>query len=187
MPRARAARDCRRESVATDSRVLCLSKAVNVLARPSGGKIFRGGECAAGAAIAPAQTRANDARRVRARRNSANRFGRETPNSPALLAHANFFVRVCADKRIVRRALHRRPRCGWRRASGAAVTHKIKRTHCYFFPAVVIGWQCWSIRDRTVPMSPSTQARRAAMAKKRKTKAAAKKTARKTTKRKKKK
>jgi len=51
-----------------------------------------------------------------------------------------------------------------------AVTHKIKQSHCYFFPAVVIGCQCWSIRDRTAPMSPSTQARRAAMAKKRKTK-----------------
>ena len=70
---------------------------------------------------------------------------------------------------------------------GAALTHKIKRSHCYFFPAVVIGWQCKSIRDCTAPMSPSTQARRAAMAKKRKTKAAAKKTAKKTTRRKKKK
>jgi hypothetical protein len=69
----------------------------------------------------------------------------------------------------------------------AGLTHKIKRSHCYFFPAVVIGWQCMSIRDCTAPMSPSTQARRAAMAKKRKTKAAAKKTAKKTTRRKKKK
>jgi hypothetical protein len=54
---------------------------------------------------------------------------------------------------------------------GGALTHKIKWSHCYFFPAVVIGEQCWSIRDLTAPMSPSTQARRAAMAKKRKTKA----------------
>ena len=68
-----------------------------------------------------------------------------------------------------------------RRRRGAALTHKIKWSHCYFFPAVVIGWQCMSIRDCTAPMSPSTQARRAAMAKKRKTKAAAKKTAKKTT------
>jgi hypothetical protein len=35
--------------------------------------------------------------------------------------------------------------------SGAALTHKIKQSHCYFFPAVVIGMQCWSIRDRTAP------------------------------------
>jgi hypothetical protein len=26
-----------------------------------------------------------------------------------------------------------------RRQPGAALTHKIKRSHCYFFPAVVIG------------------------------------------------
>src|SRR5262249_21254857 len=46
--------------------------------------------------------------------------------------------------------------------SAAALTHKIKRSHCYFSAAVVIGMQCESIRDRTVPISPSTQARRAA-------------------------
>ena len=67
-----------------------------------------------------------------------------------------------------------------------ALTHNIKRKHCYFFPAVVIGWQCPSIRDGTAPISPSTQARRAAMAKKRKAKAATKKTAKKTKRRKKK-
>jgi hypothetical protein len=61
---------------------------------------------------------------------------------------------------------------------GRALTHKIKQSHCYFFPAVVIGWQCTSIRDCTASMSPSTQARRAAMAKKRKAKAKAKKTKR---------
>jgi hypothetical protein len=57
---------------------------------------------------------------------------------------------------------------------------------CFFLRAGVSGWQCKSIRDCTVSMSPSTQARRAAMAKKRKTKAAAKKTAKKTKRRKKK-
>ena len=72
------------------------------------------------------------------------------------------------------------------RRRGAALTHKIKLSHCYFFPAVVIGCQCTSIRDCTVPMSPSTQARRAAMAKKRKTKAAAKKAPKKTKRKKKK-
>ena len=66
----------------------------------------------------------------------------------------------------------------------AALTHKIKWSHCYFFPAVVIGLECGSIRDCTAPISPSTQARRAAMAKKRKAKA---KTAKKTAKRRKKK
>jgi hypothetical protein len=44
--------------------------------------------------------------------------------------------------------------------------------------------QCGSIRDCTVPISPPTQARRAAMAKKRKAKAKAKK-AKKTTRKKK--
>jgi hypothetical protein len=38
----------------------------------------------------------------------------------------------------------------------AALTHKIKRSHCYFSPAVVIRLQCGSIRDCTKPRSPST-------------------------------
>ena len=38
----------------------------------------------------------------------------------------------------------------------AALTHKIKRSHCYFSPAVVIRLQCGSIRDCTAPRSPST-------------------------------
>jgi hypothetical protein len=37
-----------------------------------------------------------------------------------------------------------------------ALTHKIKRSHCYFSPAVVIRLQCGSIRDCTAPRSPST-------------------------------
>jgi hypothetical protein len=98
-----------------------------------------------------------------------------------LLPQAKFCVHAFIAAEILycafaddRSALSDKP---WR----GALTHKIKQSHCYFFPAVVIGWQCRSIRDRTAPMSPSTQARRAAMAKKRKTKA------KKTTKKKKKK
>src|SRR6516164_8488839 len=50
------------------------------------------------------------------------------------------------------RKCRRRPITLW----AAALTHKIKRSHCYFSPAVVIGLQCGSIRDCTVPISPST-------------------------------
>jgi hypothetical protein len=79
---------------------------------------------------------------------------------PTLAPPRIFFCCALVDDRATRGAVLR----------SGAVTHKIKQSHCYFFPAVVIGCQCWSIRDRTAPMSPSTQARRAAMAKKRKTK-----------------
>lgn len=66
--------------------------------------------------------------------------------------------------------------------SAAALTHKIKLSHCYFFSPVVIGWQCRSIRDQhDIAIH---QARRAAMAKRRKK--AAKKAAKKTKRRKKK-
>jgi len=53
-----------------------------------------------------------------------------------------------------RRASIRRHRSILLRA--AALTHKIKRSHCYFSPAVVIRLQCGSIRDCTAPRSPST-------------------------------
>ena len=50
--------------------------------------------------------------------------------SSAIVPAKNFFAARSADDRGARR--------GWRR--GAALTHNIKRSHCYFFPAVVIGW-----------------------------------------------
>ena len=95
---------------------------------------------------------------------------------------SKFCARGVAAREICQRALCRTMFCARRRRGGAAaLTHKIKWSHCYFFSAVVIGKQCMSIRDCTAPISPSTQARRAAMAKKRKLKQAAKKTAKKTT------
>jgi hypothetical protein len=63
-------------------------------------------------------------------------------------------------------------------ASGGAYTQN-QSSHCYFFSTVVIRLQCKSIRDCTVTIPPSTQARRAAMAKKKKAKVAKKKTAKK--------
>ncbi len=138
-------------------------------------------------AIVPAKTRTNGKRCARAQRNPAKRDVAKTRVSSALLQRAKFFVRNYFGEEFFVRAFRRRSRRGRGRERGAALTHNIKRSHCYFFPAVVIGWQCSSIRDCTAPMSPSTQARRAAMAKKRKTKAAEKKTAKKTTKRRKKK
>jgi hypothetical protein len=38
------------------------------------------------------------------------------------------------------------------RSRAAALTHKIKWSHCYFFLAVVIRMQCGSIRDCTAPI-----------------------------------
>jgi hypothetical protein len=73
-----------------------------------------------------------------------------------------------------------------RSGANAPLYTKLSGTAVNFFPLVYFGCQCSSIRDCTVPISPSTQARRAAMAKKRKAKAAAKKTAKKTKRRKKK-
>jgi hypothetical protein len=69
---------------------------------------------------------------------------------------------------------------------GTAAIHKIKRNDCYFFATGVMRIAVQIDSRLHCSMSPSTQARRAAMAKKRKTKAAAKKTAKKTKRRKKK-
>ena len=43
-------------------------------------------------------------------------------------------------------------RCRSRRMT-APLTHKIKWSDCYFFPSVVIGDQCGSIRDCTTPIA----------------------------------
>jgi hypothetical protein len=59
--------------------------------------------------------------------------------SRKLMRRQNFFAR--------RRASARTTRCTRRRR--AAAKHKIKTVHYYFFPAVVIRWQCSSIRDCT--------------------------------------
>ena len=126
------------------------------------------------------------ARRTRARAARANSYS--ASRKPWFYRHfcdtrkSSHEFRQC--KSSVRGVASARMNFGERPPQPAPPTHKIKRSHCYFFPAVVIGLQCGSIRDCTVPISPSTQARRAAMAKKRKAKA---KTAKKTTKRRKKK
>jgi hypothetical protein len=176
----------RRESVGTDSRVLRLETPVGASLEASGANFFSLGESFDVGVNARAKTRARGAALARSRRNNAQRDVTKTRISSAFLHRVEFFAFDRAAEKLfgARFAGHRFAFAPRRR--GAALTHKIKWSHCYFFPAVVIGWQCTSIRDCTVCRHP-LMARRAAMAKKRKTKAATKKTAKKTTKRKKKK
>jgi len=174
-----------RESVGTDSRVLRLGTAVYTPVEGSGANFFSRGESFEGGVNVCAETRTGRALRARWRRHIAQRDVTKTRVSSALLRRVEIFARGRAAEKFLGARF-----AGLRFAfapqqRGAALTHKIKWSHCYFFPAVVIGWQCTSIRDCTVCRHP-LMARRAAMAKKRKTKAATKKTAKKTTKRKKK-
>ncbi len=77
-----------------------------------------------------------------------------------------FHRHFCVLRKQLQKFSERENACTRRRASirghrsillrAAALTHKIKRSHCYFSPAVVIRLQCGSIRDCTAPRSPST-------------------------------
>jgi hypothetical protein len=89
----------------------------------------------------------------------------------ALIDVARMFASSVAALRITRRAI----------ADGvwALVYAPFNRVSVFFCRAGVIRMQCTSIRDGTVPTSPHTVARRAAMAKKRKAKKAKKVKARK--------
>jgi len=91
-------------------------------------------------AIVPTKTRTNGERCARSPRDAAKCDVAETSVSSALLYRLEFLVGDRAGEKFFVRAFRRRSRrrCGWPR--GAAVTHNIKRSHCYFFPAVVIGW-----------------------------------------------
>jgi len=148
----------RRESVRSDSGVLRLAEVVEAPAERSGAKLFLRDESAGGGGVTPVKSRANGAERARLRDNSALREVVESRIPSALLRDREFFMRADAAAEFFCRVIYCGARRDRRRERGAALTHKIKQSHCYFFPAVVIGMQCWSIRDRTVPMSPSTQA-----------------------------
>jgi hypothetical protein len=99
------------------------------------------------------------------------------PDSSALLRFRYLFDEKAAAEAIFAATSARRKHSERRRiGANAPLYTKLSRTTVNFFPLVYFGCQCRSIRDCTAPISPSTQARRAAMAKKRKAKAAAKKT-----------
>ena len=173
------------ESVGTDSRVLRLETPVRAVVERSGANFFSRGESFDAGVYARTKTRVPSASRARTRRNNVRRDVTKTHISSALLQRVEIFAHDCAAEIFFHARFAGRRFAFAPQQRGAALTHKIKWSHCYFFPAVVIGWQCTSIRDCTVCRHP-LMARRAAMAKKRKTKAATKKTAKKTTKRKKK-
>jgi hypothetical protein len=101
----------------------------------------------------------------------------EMPSLSVLLRFRCLFIKNSAGKTLFQSARKRLRRFVLASSStNAPLYTKLIRTTVNFFPLVYFGCQCRSIRDCTVPISPSTQARRAAMAKKRKAKAAAKKT-----------
>ena len=141
-----------RESVASDSRVLRPKMPFSGSAQASGAKLFSTGELRAVDRIARIEARAMRAHDACLRNKMFSRDGAKSRYSSALLHGGDFFARVRVDTKIfsvyVLRA-RSRVRCS---VQGAALTHKIKLSHCYFSPAVVIGCQCWSIRGRTASM-----------------------------------
>ncbi len=142
----------RRESVPPDSRVLCPKAAVNEPAQASAAKLFSCGETGTAGAVTRAKTSTADARCVCARQKFAPRDAVKSRISSALLLCRDFLARVRVAAKNSRRAFYRARAARARASAGAALTHKIKQSHCYFSPAVVIGCQCWSIRDRTASM-----------------------------------
>jgi hypothetical protein len=117
------------------------------------------------------KTRAKDViRALDVRKNKKSNVA-ETCISSTLSHSVGLFARNRARSYFFAAASRRRSvRVSNAAASGGAYTQN-QSSHCYFFSTVVIRLQCKSIRDCTVPIPPSTQARRAAMAKKRKAKA----------------
>ena len=63
----------------------------------------------------------------------------KTRVSSALLQRAQILSRVCAAEKFFAARFSENRTAPARRRRGAALTHKIKWSHCYFFPAVVIG------------------------------------------------
>jgi hypothetical protein len=63
------------------------------------------------------------------------------------------FLRKCTRCKNLSEFCHATAHCALcKRSRVAALTHKIKWSHCYFFLAVVIRMQCRSIRDCTAPI-----------------------------------
>jgi hypothetical protein len=119
------------------------------------------------------------------RANLESNGAREMPNLPAFLRFVCLLdENIVAEPPLLSASARLRGSARARGGANAPLYTKLSGTAVNFFPLVYFGCQCSSIRDCTVPISPSTQARRAAMAKKRKAKAAGK--AKKTKRRKKK-
>jgi hypothetical protein len=122
----------------TDSRVLRPKQPKNGRAQASGAKLFWVGEFAAAGAVACAQKRTCAAQAPRNRNIIARADIAKSRISSAFLHDADFFARARTVAQICRRAFYGRALRARRRARGAALTHKIKQSHCYFFSAVVI-------------------------------------------------
>jgi hypothetical protein len=102
-------------------------------------KLFWLGESVAIDGVAAGFARVRRARDMSAARARIQHCTTKSRISSALLQRVQIYVRVCAAKKFVG-ARFRESRAAFAlRRWGAGLTHKIKRSHCYFFPAVVIG------------------------------------------------
>jgi len=142
----------RRESVPPDSCVWRSEKPVCGSAQAFGAKFFSAGELRAAGIAVRTKVRPANARGVRVREKVIPRDAAKTRYPWAFPRSRDFSRAFARMQRIFSAQFYRAHLQASRGARGAALTHKIKQSHCYFFPAVVIGCQCWSIRDRTASM-----------------------------------
>jgi hypothetical protein len=112
---------------------------VRAPAKAPAAKKFWLGESGTIAAVAVAKARANAARCALAQHNDAQRHITKTRISSALLQRAEIFSRARVAQKFIGAHFSENRAVSVPRRRGAALTHKIKRSHCYFFPAVVIG------------------------------------------------
>jgi hypothetical protein len=112
---------------------------VNAPAEASAANFFWLGESGTITAIAAAKARGAASRRALAQHNNAQRHAAKTRISSALLHCAQIFSRADAEEKFSGAQFSENRAAFALRRRGAALTHKIKRSHCYFFPAVVIG------------------------------------------------
>jgi hypothetical protein len=131
----------RRESVGADSFVFRLEAAADTAKAPSGANFFSCGESSGFGVVTDAKTPAAGTRACApAGKHLKIGFG-ENPHDIGVFApRTNNRAKSRAEKyfpREIRAAIAVR---GRQKGGGAALTHKIKRSHCYFFSAVVIGW-----------------------------------------------
>jgi hypothetical protein len=102
-------------------------------------KKFWLGESGTISAVAAAKARASAAGTALAQNNDAQRHAAKTRVSSAFLLRAEIFSRACAAEKFIGAHFSENRAVSAPRRRGAALTHKIKWSHCYFFPAVVIG------------------------------------------------
>ena len=128
-----------RELVGSISRVLRRQRPADASTEASGAKFFWLGESGTITAVAATKVHANAACRARSPTQRRATIVAKTRVSSALLQRAQILSRVCAAEKFFAARFSENRTAPARRRRGAALTHKIKWSHCYFFPAVVIG------------------------------------------------